>query len=549
MKLEYLKDEEKIKIHADSSQEIRGLKNYLTRFVDGYMHDPSFKNKLWNGKRTQYNDTNDTIPMGLWKEAFKCCDEFGYRFDFVNKEDFPLNREVKKKDFYAFVENFFDGYEKGGVPFKPRDYQVRVAYNILKNRYCNIAVATSGGKTLIYSLVMFYLMSKYPGKKFLLVVPSKTLVTQFYDDVAEFNWRNQIDINAQEIFGEAEKPRTTNPDEEPNFVIATFQSLIYEQKVDDPKAKGKIKTKTKTILKFPKEWYKKFWSVTGDEFHKGKSDSYSKKIFKYTLNNAYYRWGMSGSYPDESSFEMMEIMAKTGPIVDTVKARELMDLGFITQVKIKGILMNHNDFEFTEMLETVASRDKKAAYDLEVAKIQESTERLKMINTIVSKTKTNTLILFHNTEYGNTIFNYLVEKNPDKDFHYIDGSVTNRKRTPIKAEMEKTEGKVQVLVASFGTLSTGVSINAINNIIFTQSFKKEQVIIQSIGRALRLHKDKKMAYIFDMVDIFNHDPYSSERTRKKFKNILFTHWEKRYKIYNDEEYPYDFLEVNLKQPE
>ena len=113
--------------------------------------------------------------------------------------------------------------------------------------------------------------------------------------------------------------------------------------------------------------------------------------------------------------------------------------------------------------------------------------------------------------------------------------------------MEKTEEKVQVLIASFKTLSTGVSINAINNVIFTQSFKKSHVIIQSIGRALRLHKDKKIAYIFDLVDIFNHDDFST-RTKSKFKNILYSHWDKRQKIYIDEEYPYSFIEFQLKPP-
>lgn len=544
MKLEYLPEYERIKIHPADNMELRGIKSYLDRYVDGYMFDPMFKNKLWNGKRTQYHKETDTIPLGLWKEAFKCCEEFGYPFQFINKEEFPINREIKKGDFHKFIDEFFDGYMVDGVPFKPRDYQIRVALNILKNRYCNISVATSGGKTLIYSLVMFYLMSRYPKRKFLLVVPSKTLVTQFYDDVRAFNWRNELDINALEIFAENEKPRQTDLEREPNFVIATFQSLTYEEKVPDPKARNK--TKTRTILKYEKDWFKQFWSVVVDEAHKGKSESYSKKILKYTINNAYYRWGMSGSYPDESTYEMMEIMAKTGPIVDTVKARVLMDEGFITPVKIRGVLMKHNDFEFTEQLKLVASRDKKSAYDLECARIQESEERLLVINKIVSQCKSNTLVLFHNTEYGQKLLEYLSAKNPDKEFHYIDGSVSNKKRSAIKLAMEDTS-KVKILVASFGCLSTGVSIKAITNIIFTQSFKKEQVIIQSIGRALRLHAEKAMAYIFDLVDVFNEDDFAS-RYKLTFKNILATHFDKRCKIYESEQYPFSTIEMNLKSP-
>lgn len=97
-----------------------------------------------------------------------------------------------------------------------------------------------------------------------------------------------------------------------------------------------------------------------------------------------------------------------------------------------------------------------------------------------------------------------------------------------------------------GTLSTGVSIPSIQNVLFTQSFKKEQVIIQSIGRALRLHEDKKYAYIFDFVDIFTHDPMA-HRYRKAFTNKLAEHGKMRKKIYNDEEYPFKIVDINLPE--
>lgn len=530
MKLTYLPDIEQIKIIPDNNYELRGIKNWLNRYVENYMFDPAYKMKLWNGKRSFYNKEEDLIPLGLWKEAYKCCEEFGYTFEFTNKDEFPLNRNIKKKEFIEFINNFFKDYD-----YLPREYQLDAAYNILKNRYCNIAVATSGGKTLIYALVLFYLLKNNPRKKFLLVVPSKTLVTQFYNDIIAFNYKNEIDINCQEIFGDEEKPRVQFPDKEPNFVIATFQSLTHEN----------IAENGKKIKKFPKEWFKQFWSITTDEAHRGVSKSYSKKILKYTLNNAYYRWGMSGSYPAESTYEMLEIMSKTGPVVSVVKAKKLMVAGYITKVKIKGILMYHNDWEFAQQIEIISNRDKKAAYDLECAKIQESDERINLINKIVKQCDSNTLVLFHNTDYGKKLLEILQEKNPDKDFHYIDGKINNKKRSIIKKEMEKTDGNVQILIASFATLSTGVSINAITNIIFTQSFKKPHVIIQSIGRALRLHQNKKMAYIFDLVDIFNHDDFST-RIKSKFKNILYSHWDKRQKVYIDEEYPYSFIEFQLK---
>jgi len=102
--------------------------------------------------------------------------------------------------------------------------------------------------------------------------------------------------------------------------------------------------------------------------------------------------------------------------------------------------------------------------------------------------------------------------------------------------MENTDGKVRVLVASYGTLSTGVSINAIFNVIFADSFKSEQIIIQSIGRALRLHDDKKKANIFDLVDVFS---------SKDATNILYKHFKEREKFYIKRKYPYKITKINL----
>jgi superfamily II DNA or RNA helicase len=88
----------------------------------------------------------------------------------------------------------------------------------------------------------------------------------------------------------------------------------------------------------------------------------------------------------------------------------------------------------------------------------------------------------------------------------------------------------------YGTLSTGVSINAIFNVIFADSFKSEQIIIQSIGRALRLHIDKKRALIFDLVDVFSN---------KEMSNILYNHFLERKKFYIKRKYPFKEIKINI----
>ena len=87
-----------------------------------------------------------------------------------------------------------------------------------------------------------------------------------------------------------------------------------------------------------------------------------------------------------------------------------------------------------------------------------------------------------------------------------------------------------------GTLSTGVSINAIFNVVFADSFKSEQIIIQSIGRALRKHDQKQIATIFDIVDVFS---------PTNMNNILYNHYKERQKFYNKRKYPFKEIKMNL----
>jgi superfamily II DNA or RNA helicase len=199
--------------------------------------------------------------------------------------------------------------------------------------------------------------------------------------------------------------------------------------------------------------------------------------------------------------------------------------------------MNHNDSEFAERINIIKkSGNGKDAFDLEKDYIHISERRLDFIKKIVDKCDSNTLLLFHTIEYGQSIFNKLQKECPGREFYYIDGEISGKKREVIKKEMENTDGKVRVLVASYGTLSTGVSINAIFNVIFADSFKSEQIIIQSIGRALRLHDDKKKANIFDLVDVYSSGEMS---------NILYRHFKEREKFYIKRQYPYKITKINL----
>jgi superfamily II DNA or RNA helicase len=371
-----------------------------------------------------------------------------------NKEDFPINREVTLEKVTQFCKDFFKFHKvktKEGewIPFMPYDHQIESAFKILKNRYCMAEVATSGGKSLIISIVMFYTLKHInPDAKFLIIVPSITLVTQFYDNIFEYNWgvNNLLEmrekgiesglkpdakytpcnVKVEEVM--SERPRKYSGTEDANVYIGTYQSLE----------------------KWPKEFFQQFHTVITDEAHGAKSKTITT-ILKKTFNHAYSRFGVSGTFPDDESCEILTIQSVLGPKITEVSAQELKEKGIITPMDIKVVVMNHNDIDFDDKVGQIRKAGMgKEAFDIEKDYIHISDKRLDFIKKIVDKCDSNTLVLFHTIEYGQKIFNKLSNELSDKEFFYIDGEISGKKREVIKKEMEKTKKEVEYTILNFG---------------------------------------------------------------------------------------------------
>jgi superfamily II DNA or RNA helicase len=534
MKVFYDKDNEIFRITEATRVEYHQTKLFLTRKPKGYQFDMRYKNRLWNGEISLFKD--GVFRQGLWKEVYNMCKENGWDFIIENKQDFPFNKTLKYEDIHDFCKEFFKNHRTlDGKIFFPYEHQIESAYKIIKNRYCLAEVATGGGKSFIFSIVAFYILKHInPNAKFLLIVPSISLVTQFYNEIVAYNKglnnenENFIDIKISEVM--SDKPRVDEG--ECNIFIGTYQSLE----------------------KRPKEFFEQFYSVTTDESHlsgnkagtTGKEKGVNglkqtTKILSYTVGKASMRYGMSGTFPTEDTLDYLTIVSWNGPKINNVGARELMNKGVISEVKIKSLLLNYDDSEFNDAISLIRKGNGKGAFDLERKYIQESEARLQFVfDNIVSKTKKNTLVLFNSIEYGQKMYNKFKEELPDMEIFYIDGSVKKKDRENIKQRLEETNGDtVKIVVASYGVFSTGISIKNLHVAVFMESFKSTSIVIQSIGRILRLHADKTCAIIFDIVDIFD--------DRTKSKNTLYRHYEERKKMYNDRDYPYEEKKINLRK--
>lgn len=466
MNFRYDPDKECLVVKDATRVEYHQMRVWLERHVKGYRYMPAFKMGIWSGKECYFEDGK--VKLGLWRECYKACKEIGSTFNIENRDEFPMNRQVTLDSVKSFCQDFFKGHRvrnQAGewVPFMPYDYQIETAYKILKNRYCLASVATSGGKSLIICIVYFYtLRHTDPDAKMLLIVPSILLVTQFYDSIMEFNyglnvlheWGGKVDfrdgdlapvreanpewdpfrIRLEEVM--SERPRKWTGPAQPNIYIGTYQSLA----------------------KYPKDFFRQFHTVVCDEAHQSKAGTL-KSILSKTFGSAYNRFGVSGTFPGEDTLEILTIQSVLGPVITEVSANELVKLGTITPMRIKALVINHDEAELSERLSQARKMGAGAdVYKYEKDYCQTSERRLAFIKKLVARCDKNTLLLFHTIEHGQRLFAALREALPDKEFYYIDGEISGKKRGEIKAELEKTE-KVDYTILDFGDFEVEVESN------------------------------------------------------------------------------------------
>jgi hypothetical protein len=251
MKFKLNPDNTKLILTESDKGEYNQLKLYLTRKVHNYRFMKRFKLGIWDGTISYFGNPPGNIDFGLWQEVYQCCKKYGYPFIIENKDKFPINKDVTKEKIQEFVDDFYKDHKTpDGKDFKPYDHQVDAIFQLLKYQYGLVEIATAGGKSLVFGTLLFYYLKNInPDAKFLLIVPNISLVTQFYNDLNDYNYgfnssdnKEPLDIRIDEVM--SDKPRKYRDDEKkPNIYIGTYQSLE----------------------KWPNEWFKQFDVVATDE--------------------------------------------------------------------------------------------------------------------------------------------------------------------------------------------------------------------------------------------------------------------------------------------
>ena len=449
--------------------------------VEGAKFMPQYRNKYWDGKIKLFNLNKGEIYAGLIHRIQTFCEEYDYSFEFENSKFFGLPYEENDMVSYEGVKEYINKITN----FKPRDYQIEGIYDALRcNRRLIVSPTGSGKSLMIYSLSRYHAEQ---NKKVLIVVPTTSLVEQMYKDFYEYGW--DVKTNCHRIY--AGKDLFSKAP----VIISTWQSL-YKQ---------------------DKKWFRNFSCVIGDEAHQFKSKSLMSIMTK--LDGAKYRYGFTGTL-DGSQTHKWVLEGLFGSSYKIVNTKDLQEAGYLAKLNIKVLILKHDPQEFE-------------VYEDEIKYLISHERRNKFIKNLVHDLKGNTLVLYSRVATHGQILFDLINTNSRRVF-FVHGGVDTEERETVRQIAESENNAI--IVASFGTFSTGINIKNLHNVVFSSPSKSRIRTLQSIGRVLRKGDAKVKATLYDIAD---------DCKKGSKQNYTLNHLIERIKYYNEEKFNYEIIQLGF----
>jgi superfamily II DNA or RNA helicase len=454
------------------------------------------------------------------------------------------------------------------MPFEPYDYQLKCAKDCLLNPKQISLACTSSGKSCILFLISYFLYKN--NKNGYLIVPNIGLLTQLYEDFSDY-FKSEYHTERDMFLSCIDKQGGGHQSDFNSFmVISTWQSLSTRKNV-----------------------LERADFIMCDELHRYAAEV-SSDIVKSSLN-AKYKWGLTGTMPEDDIAKMM-LLGMFGVPKRYIRACELIERGLATPVEIISFIMKYSDEDkklfnslpkgqYAKQLAFIKEHEARQSFIVDVTcKIKNSgntlllgshTEHLKSTFIDVMKRLYPDVIVENKNitgkksfefqkQYGVYFLNgeddaktreltrkildekhYIIEFNDNKNItlsendYYKDILIKDLflatyiyKEHNIKNIILRNE----ILVSNYQLLSTGISIKRLFNLLLFSPLKSYTTITQSIGRGLRLHPDKKIFRVIDIVDDLNNNKKCvfykqyNERKRHSYNSEGYQIIEKDFKL-------------------
>lgn len=486
----WVKQKDNVHVYVESTDSIRReISDYFTFEVPGAKFMPSYRNKYWDGKIRLYNVNKGELYIGLIPYLIKFAKQLEYDIQ-IDLE--PFGEKISKEEVSEFCDVLKLHSQK--KPIQARDYQQAAIHEGINSGRTLLLSPTASGKSLIiYSLVRYH---QALGRKQLIVVPTTSLVEQMYGDFRDYSTNNGFSVvkHCHRIYGGKEKSN------ESDVVISTWQS----------------------IYKFPQEWFSQFDVVYGDEAHLFKAKSLMTLMDK--CKNARFRIGTTGTL-DGTKTHKLVLEGVFGPVYNVTSTKKLMDKKELAELKIICMIISYSD-EARKMVS-------KMNYQEEMDFLVSNPDRNRIIVNLTMAQKGNTLLLYQYVEkHGEVLYNLMKDRSGKKVF-FVHGGTETEQREKIREITEKSNETI--IVASYGTFSTGINIRNLHNIVFASPSKSRIRNLQSIGRGLRKGDQKVSCTLFDLGD---------DLSWKSKKNYTLTHVLERIKLYNEEDFEYKVVRID-----
>lgn len=489
------KDEVHIRVKCEPSI-AQELNDHFSFDVPGAKFHPLYKSRMWDGKVRLYSMFTQELYVGLK----------GYVEHFAKEREYSVDDSeyIKSSDAvtYEEVKDFCEGLNLSSrnEPIQIRDYQIDAVYQAINDGRRLLLSPTGSGKSLIIYCLVRWHASK--SRRQLLLVPTTSLVEQMYSDFQDYSTINgwKTSENCHRIYGGHEKSN------EYNVVISTWQSLY----------------------KLPKKFFSEFQTIYGDEAHLFKAKSLTGILNK--CNTSPYRVGTTGTL-DGTKTHKLVLEGLFGPVYKVTTTKKLITDKTLADLEIFNLILNYSD--------EIKKSTKGLSYQEEMDFLVQHEPRNRFIRNLALSQQGNTLVLFQYVEkHGKILYEMILNKvagrSEERKIFFVFGGTDTEQREEIRRITETQSDAI--IVASYGTFSTGINIKNLHNIIFASPSKSRIRNLQSIGRGLRTSENKDSCKLYDIAD---------DLTWKSKKNYTLLHMIERIKIYNDEHFNYKLVKVDL----
>jgi superfamily II DNA or RNA helicase len=472
-----IKDEVNVKLEGLDPATRRKCSDKLKFFLPHAYHMPAYKLGRWDGT-VRFCDVGGRTYLNLLDDLLPIIMSSGYEIDIDDRREHTVLEFDTVDDEFWGDTCWPEGHPAEGEPIRLRDYQVDVVNKFLEAPQALQEIATGAGKTIM-TATMSKLVEKY-GRS-IVIVPNKDLVRQTEEDYLNCG------LDAGVYFGDRKDIGKTH-------TICTWQSLNSLLK--------KTKKGEDNIMDFIED----VCCVIVDEVHQAKADVL-KDLLTSVFARVPLRWGLTGTIP-KSDHEFATIRASLGDIVNRLAAKDLQDIGVLSNCHVNVV----------QTQETQVYTD----YQSELKFLLEDKKRQEYLANLIKEISLsgNTLVLTGRINSGQA----LQELIPDADF--VQGSMKSDDRKTAYKEIN--EATNSITIATYGVAAVGINIPRIFNMVLLEPGKSFVRVIQSIGRGVRVAKDKDFVQIWDVT------------SRCKFSK---RHLTERKKFYKDAEYPFSVEKV------